>query len=99
MTRRLDEVIERAEVAKAARLALPKVPLSQLARSLGISVGQLRHYLDGKMKAHKAPAWSRTFYASAAALAYGDKTKAAAGFRSLADELEGKIRRANTIVL
>lgn len=51
------------------------------------------------MKAHKAPAWSRTFYASAAALAYGDKTKAAAGFRSLADELEGKIRRANTIVL
>ena len=36
MTRRLNEVINRAEVAKAAVLALPKMPKASLAKSLGI---------------------------------------------------------------
>lgn len=48
MTRRLDEVIERAEVAKAARLALPKVPLSQLARSWGFRSVSCATTLTGK---------------------------------------------------
>jgi hypothetical protein len=89
MTRRIEEVAKRAEVAKAARIAMPRVPKRQLAASLGISIGQLNHYLSGRMKAYAVPAWSRRFYTAAFSLAYGDTVGAAHEFRRLADELQG----------
>lgn len=97
MTRRLNEVINRAEVAKAAVLALPKMPKASLAKSLGISRGQLTYYLSGRFKPYVPPEWARTLFLASASLNFGDLSKAAEGFRNLAKQLEDFERTTKSI--
>ena len=77
MTRRLDEVVARAAAARALALANPTAPRAHLAAALGVSRGQLRHYLSGRMKGYDRPPWGDLFYSAAGKLAFADHAGAA----------------------
>lgn len=83
------EVSARVEIAKAARIALPDIGQDRLAASLGISRGQCRNYIRGRVKRFKqTPTWAHQFFRAFAAIGQSDRGTAAMELRALADLLE-----------
>jgi hypothetical protein len=85
------EVFKRIQVVRAALMVLPDMPKNELAERLGISRGQLYHYLSGNLKCDVTlPKWSADFFHAAYFLAQSDHKSAADAFRKLAEQLDAK---------
>ncbi len=86
--RTVEAVGRRVELARALKLANPKLTGAQIGAEIGASSEMVRFYLAGKIKRiDRRPRWAEKFYSAAGLLAYGDEKVAAAVLRSLAEDL------------
>ena len=89
-SRTVAAVSRRVELAKALRLVAPQMSADAIGAELGMSGGMVRLYLRGGVKRFdRRPVWAEKFFAAAAALAYGEETKAGEILAALAVELKG----------
>lgn len=84
-----EAVCRRVRLARAARIAFPRLSQYQLAAKLGFNRGTFRLYVKGGIKCFRElPPWADPLFKACSALGHGDLKSAAAQFRELSNLLD-----------